>query len=127
MMPSAAEKHWHIGVVGRLLVFHKNVGTRQKPRFTVGHLLRVGEDEHLAMMYANASPAVVDYNADGLLDIVACVNDRLVYYPNIGTPTEPRLDDAVLIKLDGNETLPYQGLSFVHANWKKGDPYVKVG
>lgn len=117
-----AGKTWLGGDPLGMLVFHKNVGTREEPRFTVGHLLRVGEDEHLAMSYANASPAVLDYNGDGLLDIVACMNDRLVYYPNVGTPAEPRLDDAVLIRLDGNDTLPYQGLSFVHANWKEGDP-----
>ena len=104
-----------------ILVFHKNVGTREKPKFTVGTALRIGEDQRLAMFYANASPAVVDFDRDGVLDIIACTNNRLVAYRNSGTRTNPHLENGVAIQVDGKKDLPYQGLSLVLANWKNGD------
>jgi len=118
-----AGKTWLGGDPLGILVFHKNVGTRDKPKFTVGTALRIGDDQRLAMFYANASPAVVDFDGDGVLDIIACTNERLVLYRNSGTRMEPHLAHGVAIKIDGKRDLPYQGLSLVLANWKKGDSH----
>ena len=118
-----AGKTWLGGDPLGILVFHKNVGTRDKPKFTVGTALRIGEDQHLAMFYANASPAVVDFDGDGVLDVIACTNNRLVAFRNEGTRTKPRLGNGVAIQVDGKKDLPYQGLSLVLANWKKGDAH----
>ena len=115
-----AGKTWLGGDPLGILVFHKNVGTREKPKFTVGTALRIGEDQRLAMFYANASPAVVDFDRDGVLDIIACTNNRLVAYRNSGTRTNPHLANGVAIQVDGKKDLPYQGLSLVLANWRNG-------
>jgi hypothetical protein len=97
------------------------VGTRETPKFTVGTALRVGDDEHLAMFYANASPAIVDFDGDDRLDIIVTTNDRLIFLRNEGTRDRPRLANGIAVKVDGKKGLPYQGLSLVSADRTKAN------
>ena len=46
----------------------ENVGTRAKPRFAAPRPLRIGSDE--APFAKRCRPAVVDWNGDGLMDVV---------------------------------------------------------
>lgn len=116
-----AGKTWLGGDSLGALVFHKNVGTREKPKFTLGIPFRIGQDQRLALFYDAVSPEVLDFDGDGLLDILVCTFDRLVLYRNVGSRTRPRLADGTLLKVGKPETLPFQRLTLVLANWKKGD------
>lgn len=83
------------------LWFYKNTTSNsnpvfelQKKTFLIDEMIDLGED---------ASPTIVDYNADGLLDLVVgngtffvpfgVGNDaRLFLFKNVGTPIEPRFE-----------------------------------
>ncbi len=51
---------------------------------------------------ALATPVVVDWDGDGVLDMIAGASEGLVrFFKNIGTNEEPRFLDAVLVEADG--------------------------
>lgn len=116
-----AGKTWLGGDSLGALVFHKNVGTRERPKFTLGIPFRIGQDQRLALYYDAVSPEVLDFDGDGLLDILVCTFDRLVLYRNVGSRMKPRLADGIRLKVGGEEMLPFQRLTLVLANWKKDD------
>lgn len=84
--------------------YYPNTGTNENPVFTFQQKDLLVED--MIDFGTGCHPAFVDYNADGLMDIVAgnftffinggsAKDSRLFLYKNIGTPTQPkyRLED----------------------------------
>lgn len=102
--------------------YYENLGTDSKPVWNwptdmkAGDMiisLRAGEDgsiqgiEELCWQYNNAE--VADWDADGLKDlIVSGIRGEHVFFKNIGTKTEPRLQRGQLIKVnwDGKHLYP---------------------
>ena len=100
---------------GRLL-FYKNYGTDSKPAFGKPQYLesngreicfRAGYYEVQGPMEAGwgyLCPNVIDWNEDGLLDIVFSSNEgKFEFMLNEGTPGNPRLGERQTIMLDGLE------------------------
>ncbi len=107
---------------GRIL-FVKNIGTNAEPRFAPGEPIRAGGREiciqgdyrgsiqgPLEARWGYVCPTVVDWDGDGLLDIVMSdITGAHTVFLNRGTPTEPRLEAGVPLYCDG---LP------VHGTWR---------
>ncbi|MBI2827249.1 MAG: VCBS repeat-containing protein [Planctomycetia bacterium] len=68
------------------LHYFENVGTRKEPQFRAARLPREGEFPHAGL----GSPRLVDFNKDGLLDLVVSAGMRIYMFPNIGTRTAPK-------------------------------------
>lgn len=107
---------------GRVLFF-KNIGTNEEPAFLPGVPLKARDREiHIQAGYKGsvqglgearwgyASPTVIDWNGDGLPDIVmGDITGGYTVYLNIGTRTEPLLDAPVPIY--------HQGMP-LHGHWR---------
>jgi len=82
--------------------FYKNMGSNESPQFELQN--RAFLTEQTLDFGSGSNPAFVDYNQDGLLDIVVGTvgyfidsgnrDPRLVLWENIGTTTEPRYELA---------------------------------
>ena len=114
------------------VLFFENIGMTDEPRFLPAVRVQAeGKDIHVQAGYSGSlqgvqearwgylSPNVVDWNDDGLLDIVTgdITGDTLVYL-NRGTKTEPRLAAAHPIYCDG---LDLRGM------WRVRPGVAKVG
>jgi hypothetical protein len=106
---------------GRIICF-RNHGSAAAPDFRAGEALKAnGETIHIQQGYAAlqgpdearwgyVSPVVVDWNGDGLPDILASDARALHYvYLNTGTRTAPRLAAAQPLYCDGLD---------VHGSWR---------
>jgi hypothetical protein len=116
---------------GRLLFFH-NQGTPAEPSFAPGLPMFAGGEEILVQPGARGSiqgpsesrwgylsPTPVDWNGDGLPDIVASsATAEHVVWMNIGTRTQPRLRAA--------QTLLCNGLE-LHGTWRVRPAAAKLG
>lgn len=77
----------------RFLWYYRNVGTRTAPQLSLVFpfpgfgTFRFG---------ALGTPRAVDFNGDGLLDLVVSTGGSLLLLVNIGTPTSPAYDAAAL-------------------------------
>ena len=103
--------------------FFENAANDQEPRFLPGVRMSAGGDViHLQPGYAldiqgpfearwgYVSPTVVDWNQDGLLDVVLSDSTaRHTYYRNVGSATAPELARGVFIQHDGLE---------LHGTWR---------
>lgn len=76
-----------LGQSNGAIVFYRNTGTRSKPRFTL-----VSDRFDDIKAGRRSTPAIVDVDGDGLLDMVLGHEDAgpLVVYRNAGTRTAPR-------------------------------------
>lgn len=97
------------------ILFFKNIGTDDSPRFLPGERLRAaGRDIHHQAGYSGSvqgirearwgyvSPTVFDWNEDGLPDlIVGDITGDYVIYLNRGTRAAPALDAARPLYCDG--------------------------
>ena len=116
---------------GRLLLFH-NQGTPDEPSFTPGVALFAGGEEILVQPGARGSlqgpseahwgylsPTAVDWNGDGLPDIVASsATGEHIVWMNIGTRAQPRFRAA--------QTLLCNGLE-IHGTWRVRPGAAKLG
>jgi hypothetical protein len=69
------------------LMYFKNAGTRAEPRFTRAELPREGEFPEGSI----ARPSVVDWNEDGLIDLLVSDNGgRCFVFLNVGSREAPR-------------------------------------
>jgi hypothetical protein len=93
------------------LRYYENVGTRTEPRLTERPFPRVGTFPDAAL----GTPRLVDFNGDGLLDLVVSAGENVYLYPNIGTRYSPkfRAHAAPLPSVWGSSPLPTSGVQFV--------------
>jgi hypothetical protein len=97
------------------LEFVENIGTRQAPRFALpvrleaaGEVIRIQAGYRGSMQgpseskWGYTTPAVVDWDGDGLLDILhSDITGQHLWYRNIGTRTRPRLAAPRPIRVAG--------------------------
>ena len=69
-----------------LVMFYKNIGTAREPRFTHLPLPRSGEFPEGSI----ARPSVVDWNNDGLPDLVVGFSGKIYVFLNDGTAKQPK-------------------------------------
>jgi len=81
---------WTNGPLHGRVYFLRNSGTESEPQYDVPQPLEAGGKP--IDMYGMPSPSVADFDGDGDLDLV-CGDfiDRLTYFENTGTRTEPSL------------------------------------
>jgi FG-GAP-like repeat len=68
------------------LIYYRNIGTPQHPRFTRSPFPLQGKFPKGWV----AAPRAADLNGDGLLDLIVAQDTNLSIYMNIGTRTQPR-------------------------------------
>ena len=72
----------------KFLWYYQNVGTRAEPVLKLVSFPAQGRFDHGAL----GSPRAIDFNDDGLIDLVVSCGGYLYMYPNIGSPTQPVFD-----------------------------------
>lgn len=78
-----------IGSFGGQIFLRKNVGTRKAPRYDSSSTQVIADGKPLKV-HSHASPVAVDWNDDGLEDLVVGEgNGSVGWYQNIGTSKEP--------------------------------------
>jgi hypothetical protein len=84
-----ATGRWTRGPLHGFVYFLPNVGTKGKPSFANARKLTAGGGE--IDVYGMPSPCIADFDGDGDLDLI-CGDfvDKLTYFANTGTPTDPR-------------------------------------
>jgi hypothetical protein len=101
---------------GRVLFF-ANIGSNEDPKFLPGVAIKAGgRDIHIQAGYRGSiqgpqearwgytSPTVIDWNDDGLLDILlGDITGGVTVFINRGTPDKPDLDVGQPLYLDGLE------------------------
>jgi hypothetical protein len=115
---------------GRIL-WYRNRGSNRAPDFARGEPLAAGgETIHAQQGYGGIqgpgearwgyiSPCVVDWNGDGLLDVLSSdASARHTVYLNLGTKTAPRLDVGRALYCDGLE---------LHGTWRVRPAVAKWG
>jgi len=82
------------------LIWFPNRGTRQHPSFPYSKLIFTADGKPLDVGFS-ATPLVVDWDGDGVQDLVCGVEwNRAVWYKNIGTNADPKLVYKGLIYTD---------------------------
>ncbi len=83
------------------VLFYPNLGTIHQPRFEIARLLSTADAVPLDVGWS-AAPLVVDWNNDGPLDrLCGAEKNRVVYFRNEGTASDPRLRPEGFVKADG--------------------------
>jgi VCBS repeat protein len=70
------------------LWYYENVGTRSEPMLKLMPFPAKGRFAHGAL----GSPRAIDFNGDGLLDLIVSCGGQLFLYPNVGSATQPMFD-----------------------------------
>jgi hypothetical protein len=93
------------------LRYYENVGSRTQPRLTERPFPRMGSFPNSAL----GTPRVVDYNGDGLLDMIVSAGENVYLYPTIGTRRAPKFaaHSRPLSGVWGSAPLPTTGVQFV--------------
>ncbi|HEY2573042.1 MAG TPA: VCBS repeat-containing protein [Verrucomicrobiaceae bacterium] len=113
------------------ILFFENIGTMDDPRFLPARRVQAGGREiHVEAGYAGSlqglqearwgylSPNVVDWNGDGLPDIITGdITGNFMIYLNRGTAREPRLDPAHPLYCDGID---------LHGKWRVRPAIAKI-
>lgn len=100
----------------------ENIGTQRRPAFAAPkHFTLNGEplellngpfDDPGSLMEANigqTAPAYLDWDADGVLDLVVLIGRRLLFYRNLGTSAQPNLAAPVEIRAeDGSRVISHR-------------------
>jgi len=95
----------------KFLWYFENIGTRQRPVLHKVPFPARGRFSYGAL----GTPRAIDFNNNGLLDLVVSIDGDLLLLPNIGTKTEPLFDAATksLRVPWGNAPLPWGPSTFV--------------
>lgn len=92
-----------VGVGSGNIVLFRNEGDEKQPRFGRGEYL-VDAKGLIIDVGGMASPAVVDWDGDNILDLIVGVEGgKLVWYKNIGTNSDRKLVYRGYIKSDGRD------------------------
>jgi hypothetical protein len=82
------------------IVWYENLGTAQKPRFTVARLLFQSDGKPIDPGFLS-TPTVTDWDRDGKLDLLVGADGGFVYfYRNVGTNAAPRYEEKGPLKAD---------------------------
>jgi hypothetical protein len=83
------------------VTLYRNVGSSSQPRFTLGEPL-LARGKPVKVQWC-AAPVIVDWNADGLPDLLVAQEPQGVirYFQNVGTRKNPNLVDRGLLQADG--------------------------
>lgn len=103
-----ADGTWYFRDMTATVFLHRNVGSAGEPCFTDGRLLTTGNAERAITFFDTAVPVPVDWDADGLLDLLIGTFDRVVVFLNKGSRTMPALDDGHLVRFDGAPTTTFE-------------------
>jgi len=90
-----------VGSVDGLIRVYLNEGTDDDPDFRTERFVTLG-GANLIVPTERSSPVVVDFDGDGLADLV-CGNTKgqVLFYRNVGTAAEPRFDGYEFLRSDG--------------------------
>ena len=107
---------------------HRNVGQTQAPRLGNGNLVLAGPGRRALTFFDHAEPVVVDFNGDGLRDLLVGTLDRVVVFLNRGPgPGMTRLDGGHALTFAGREELPYANRTFFAFRGSQGQVHLRVG
>ena len=91
-----------VGNYAGLIYFYKNVGSSTSPKLASPVPLKAGGK--LLRVAGFSTPRAVDYNNDGLLDLLTGdLLGRIHIYLNIGSLQHPKLDRGYRLKVSGEE------------------------
>ncbi|MBI3466587.1 MAG: VCBS repeat-containing protein [Planctomycetes bacterium] len=83
------------------VLFYPNMGTRAEPRFPFARLVTTADGRPLDVGWS-AAPLAVDWNGDGLTDLLCgAERNRILYYRNDGDKQTPRLVNQGFLRADG--------------------------
>jgi len=85
-----------------------NIGTDEKPNFDGGHYIQAGKPGSKKNINVGnrATPSLVDWNNDGLRDMVVGAYDARIYiFINEGTDTEPNFFIQTFAQEDGSDLI----------------------
>jgi hypothetical protein len=122
------EGEWTNGPIHGHIYVMKNTGTNEDPEYTDAMQVQAGGEP--LDVYGAPSPNSVDMDRDGDLDIIAGeFLDRITYFENVGTRTEPEYAAGRFLQLDGETLhLDLQMLQVVVFDWNRdGNPDIFVG
>jgi FG-GAP-like repeat len=100
----------------KFLWYYENIGSRSSPKLTLRPFPAQGRFRNGAL----GTPRAIDFNGDGLLDLVVSASLDLLLIPNIGEPDAPLFDAGVtpLKAAWGNDPLRFQQLiDYDHDGW----------
>jgi hypothetical protein len=84
------------------IIWYPNAGTRTDPEFPYSKLMFTDDSKPLDVGFS-ASPLVVDWDGDGIQDLVCgAERSRVVWYKNVGSNAQPKLKYIGLVRtIDG--------------------------
>lgn len=88
------------------VLWYENLGTKNKPRFAIARLLFQDDGRAIDPGFCS-TPAWVDWDGDGKVDLLLGATKGWVYfYRNVGTNAQPRYHDQGPLQLDGHDLRP---------------------
>lgn len=87
------------------MAYYKNLGTATTPSYGSSKLITTADNSPIDVGW-NATPLIVDFDNDGVDDIVTGgTHNRVAWYKNIGTNTNRQFQYQGLVKNSANQTL----------------------
>ncbi|HOX37687.1 MAG TPA: VCBS repeat-containing protein [Candidatus Brocadiia bacterium] len=119
---------WTRGPIHGFVYFVKNIGTNADPKYAPAVQLQAGDAP--MDVFGMPSPSLADWDGDGDLDII-CGEflDKLTWFENIGSRTEPKYATGRHLKYEGNTiTMDLEMIISIAVDWDgDGDQDLVVG